>query len=351
MVIYSFMSAEHNPTSLETGTRTEPQASPWASKEEMHPLRLAENIGFFALNHFGYDTSHRSWSEDDDLDSAWNNAEIGLSVRQDTAVSRAFFKVARARGKDISTNTEQSVEARLRSVLLLGAISSFQAVRITEGKPSAALAHQILYSNKGRIAQSLAKLSKDPILTHHSAEARKSIGTLNEVLSYALLLRSGKSNMFPYPASPREDSTFLHKYLHLNHDIYSIHKGQKVPIQVKRSEEEPAKRRGRLRSGVATLVLAPIIESEVETLREDMVNDGQNIDWYANYSKAPQPDIFLAQCFELDPAKFRTAQDFYAANLLVKRTSDAVVKELEPQVASIQKRIDTGTLPIKNQVT
>lgn len=307
--------------------------------EEAHPLKLAEEIGFLALD-TAQSISPQRYSEN--ITTGWKLVEKALSVNVSSA-KQGFFAAAQLRFETAALDPAD-LEEEMRVSTALVALPSLKS-RIYGKRPGSRILAET-YQKTGLILSRIAQrpeLCGGSLRDEEDEQVLNAHGILTESLTYAMLLRHNKTGLFPYLATPREDRS-SGKFKPYNHDLYTIDKDfGKIPIQVKRNEEDTeAKAEWRLRDGIATVVLNPLINEEIRALRKEMVADGDDVGWYTTYRTIGRPDTFLAQCLEPNQHTFPNSHHAYAASALVKRVSTAVVRVLRPQIDVLQQRA-TGT--------
>lgn len=301
--------------------------------EEAHPLRLAEEVGFVALDNFqGLRPDARG------IVQGWNSLEKALAT--DSSQTRhALFAEAKTQFRTVASDPT-NIDEHIRASMALAALRSFRSR--AQGRQPGSRIMTSTYQEMSLVLSQVggrAEMGGGWIGDEEDGSIRQAHGGLTEGLAYTMLLRSNKSTLFPYPASPREDAA-AHRRKAYNHDLYVIDKSiGKIPIQTKRNEEEgDFKTELRIRDGVASIVLNPLITAEVRELRREMIADGDDISWYTLYRDIGRPDTFLAQCLEPNLHSFPNAHHAYAASTLVKRVSTAVIHTLKTQIFTLQNR-------------
>lgn len=305
--------------------------------EEAHPLKLAEEIGFLALD-AAQSIAPRRYSEN--ITTGWNLVEKALSSKA-PSTKQGFLSAAQLRFETAAMDPE-SISEEIRIQTALAALPLFASRSYGKRQTS-----RIVTETYQKMSLMLSQAAQRPELGGSSLrdeEDEKILeahGALTESLTYTMLLRHKK--LLPHIASPREDMNSRRRKPY-NHDLYIIDESiGKVPIQVKRSEEEAdLKAELRLRDGVTTVLLAPIIGEEARALQKEMKSDGDDTGWYTTYRNVGRPDTFLAQCLEPNQHAFPNSHHAYAASVLVKRVSTAVARVLRPQINVLQQRA-TGT--------
>ena len=302
--------------------------------EEAHPLKLAEEIGFLALDAV-QSIAPRRYSEH--VTVGWNLVEKALSTTG-TKEKQGFLNAARLRFETAEFDPSTIGEG-IRISSILAALPSF-TLRSYGRRPTPRIVTET-YHNMSHVlsrAGNRPELSGGKLGDEEDEEILSAHGALVESLTYTALLRHSKKGFFPYIASPREDRT-IWKLKRYNHDLCTLDKEVgKLPIQVKRNEEDEGVQAKRLRDGIATVVLNPLIAEEAHSLRKEMIVDGDDVSWYTEYRNIERPDTFLAQCFEPNQHAFPNAHHAYAASTLVKRVSTAVVRVLQPQFDTLRER-------------
>lgn len=310
--------------------------------EHAHPMRLAEEIGSAALDALhtldaDIHKDGKNWltaPENHHIARAWELIEKALTTDPQThlKMQRKLFADAKLHLNSAAAETsyvDEYIQASMTSI----ALRSFRS-RAYGNQPGS----QIMYEAYGKMLTILGDVVYEPELCDepfdpHDKNAGKARGALCEALTYTLLMRTGKPDLLPYPASTREDRSNRH-YSGYNHDFYLLDAdGYKLPIQVKRSRDERDQSE-RLRKGITTVVLQPLIVNEVVTLRDEMSRDREDTTWYGDYLKLGRPDTFLARCFII-PSDTNVHYE-YAATTLIKRVSTSIVQSINSQAQAIE---------------
>lgn len=303
--------------------------------EAAHPLKLAEEIGFLALDAVQCIAPQRY---PENITIGWNLVEKALAAK-DLETKQGFLNAARLRFETAEFDPS-GIDSSIRISTTLAALPSFMA-RSYGKQPSQRIVAET-YQNMSHMLSRVGErpeLSGGNLRNEEDEEILGAHGALVESLTYTVLLPHSKAGFFPYIAGPREDMS-IREFSNYNHDLYTLDKEVgKLPVQVKRNEEDAeAKAEWRLHNGVATVVLNPLIAEEAYNLWKEMQTNRYDTSWFVDYRETERPDTFLAQCLESDKNAFPSAHHAYAASELVTRVGNAVVRVLQPQFDVLRER-------------
>lgn len=195
------------------------------------PLELAEAICPYALDGLRHSIEQRRKSLGNHLTLGWIALEQGMATDDDTYAEAYFADADNSFRKAVEKGSQKNLPFAMRAWHAMHYINAFRERRATGTLSKKTIDER--YTELGEELHTVT-LADNLSSTRDTGEVS---GLVSEFVIAGLLMRTRQANLFPYPASSREEHAIIPTEEPLSsndHHDYYILDPDKIPLQIKR---------------------------------------------------------------------------------------------------------------------